>query len=69
MSDREGDDGSVVPGEEIFLPGLKRPVIDLVEFCKSFGGELVPTPVDCVIRRDCIVDKLQEGFSEDPAAC
>lgn len=54
----KGDNGGVISGEEVLLPRCEGPVIDLMKFCEAFGGELVSAPVDCVVGRDGVVDKL-----------
>lgn len=59
----EGNEGSVVSGEEVFISRDQVPVVNFVEFSEAACGQFFFGPLHYVVRGDSVVDKLQEGFS------
>ena len=63
LSNSESHKSGVISGEEIFLSWTEWPVINLIEFFKSFLIELLPGPLDNMEGGDSIVDKFEECIS------
>lgn len=63
FSDCKSNKSSIVSGEKVFVSRGKFPVVNFMKLCEAASGEFFSTPLDCVVGRDRIVDKLEERLS------
>ncbi len=61
LSDGKGNDGGEVTGEEVLPACLQLPILNLLQLGKAVIGQVPREPLDCMVRRDSVVDKGKEG--------